>query len=114
MARFIETNVGGGSLTRRGALPRSARPSDDRTEPRRRVHLRGGEIADRQHKFICDCVIRDRSTRGARLRLPKNVSVPHEIWFYDHEFKVSLKAEVRWRGDLEIGIYIPPQPGNRK
>jgi hypothetical protein len=80
---------------------------DNRADPRYPVHLRSGKIADAQRKLICHCVVRDRSARGARLVLPSNVSVPDRIWFYDDEFKASVKAEVRWRGSQDLGIMIP-------
>jgi len=80
---------------------------DNRLDPRYPVHLRSGKIADAQRRLICHCVVRDRSARGARLVLPSNVSVPDRIWFYDDEFKASVKAEVRWRGNQDLGILIP-------
>jgi hypothetical protein len=72
------------------------------------VHLRAGQISDRQHHFICDCVVRDRSKGGARLLLPRNIKVPLLIWFYDEEYGEAVKAEVRWRRNQEIGILKLP------
>ena len=114
MARFIDTTDMDASAMQRPAPSQSRQSRDNRAEPRYRVHLRSGEIADQNHRFICNCVIRDRSVRGARLLLPKNVSTPDEIWFHDHERKAPVKAQVRWRMNREIGIYIPLLPGLRK
>jgi hypothetical protein len=100
-----ETAQASGAKRSEAAVSGAAR--DNRAEPRYPVHLRSGKIADAQRRLICHCVVRDRSTRGARLVLPSNVSVPDRIWFYDDEFKASVKAEVRWRGNQDLGILIP-------
>ncbi|WP_158814324.1 PilZ domain-containing protein [Methylocapsa sp. S129] len=114
MGRLIEVKGDDSTNIRRSNLSPYRRPEVRRAEPRQRLHLRSGEVADQLHRFICDCVIRDRSIRGARLVLPRNVSVPDQIWFYDAEFKASARAEVKWRADQEIGIYIFEQPAIRR
>jgi hypothetical protein len=90
-----------------GKLSESRRPEISRCEPRHRGHLRHGEIADLQRRVICECLICDRSSKGARLRLPKNVSVPDQIWFHDDQVNAPVRAQVRWRRNQEIGIFIP-------
>ena len=78
---------------------------ENRREPRCRSSLRSGHIADGPRGFICNCVVRDYSTKGARLLLPKNVLAPKFIWFYDDEQKKAIRAEVRWQKGQEIGIF---------
>jgi hypothetical protein len=89
----------------RASFLKARKNRDLRSEPRFRTHLRSGRIYDLQQRFICDCVIRDRSSHGARLLLPKNVTPPNMICFLDEELKEFLRAEVRWRQDREIGIF---------
>lgn len=77
---------------------------DHRREPRYRTRLRSGSISSGHKGLICDCVIRDYSSKGARLLLPKNVVPPKFIWFYDDETQKAVRAEVRWQKGQEIGI----------
>ena len=79
-------------------------PRDNRREQRYRTQLRSGRIYDQHQRFICACVVRDRSSQGARLLLPKNVTPPRQICFLDEELGEVFRAEVRWRQDREIGI----------
>lgn len=105
MRRQVESNGMAGETLSRASLLRLRKARDKRSEPRFRTHLRSGRIYDLQQRFICDCVIRDRSHNGARLLLPKNVKMPHNfICFLDEELNEFLRAEVRWRQDREIGI----------
>jgi hypothetical protein len=83
-------------------------PKHRRREPRHRTHLRSGYITDVLHRFICDCFIRDYSTKGARLILPRDILAPNRIWFFDDEVKKPVMADVRWRRGQEIGIQKIP------
>ena len=67
---------------------------NNRAEPRQQVRLRAGHIADWQRRPICDCVIRDHSTKGARLLLPANVSTRSVIWFYENDIKGRRQGKV--------------------
>ncbi len=104
MRRQVESNGNEVENLFRASLSRARKTRDLRSEPRFRTHLRSGRIFDLQQRFICDCVIRDRSSNGARLLLPKNVTTPNLIVFLDEELKEFIRAEVRWRQDREIGI----------
>ena len=80
------------------------RLAENRREPRCRSRLRSGHLSDGARGFICNCVIRDYSTKGARLLLPPNITLPNRVWFYDDELKKAVRVEVRWRKGQEIGI----------
>jgi hypothetical protein len=87
----------------------ASRPQhNNRSEPRQKVRLRAGHIADWQSRLICACVIRDHSTKGARLLLPANVWTPDVVWFYETDIKDAVRAKVRWRRGQEIGILKCP------
>jgi hypothetical protein len=78
--------------------------AENRREIRHPARLRSGHIADGPRGFICDCVIRNHSAKGARLLLPPNVSLPRCVWFYDDDLKKAVRAEVRWQKGQEVGI----------
>jgi hypothetical protein len=78
--------------------------AENRREPRCRSRLRSGHLSDGGRGFICNCVIRDHSTQGARLLLPPNISLPRRVWFYDDDLKKAVRVEVRWQRGQEIGI----------
>jgi hypothetical protein len=89
---------------RRAPPPQARKSRDKRRELRYPTKLRSGRIYDPQQRLICHCVVRDRSTNGARLLLPKNVTPPNQICFFDEELRELFRAEIRWRQDREIGI----------
>ncbi len=80
------------------------RQKQRRSEARIRTRLRTGVISDLQQSFICECLIYDRSLHGARLKLPPNIHAPGTFIFDDGEG--AVRAQVRWRRDAEIGIFI--------
>jgi hypothetical protein len=80
------------------------RTAENRREPRCRTHLRSGHLSDGTRGYICDCIIRDYSTKGARLLLPPNITLPKRLWFYEDELKKAVRVEVRWRKGQEIGV----------
>lgn len=104
MGRQVESNGTGVENLARIGLSRARKPHEKRRERRYGTHLRDGRIYDSQQRFICHCVVRDRSNNGARLLLPKNMTTPNLICFFDEERRELFRAEVRWRQDREIGI----------
>jgi hypothetical protein len=77
---------------------------DKRAERRWRTHLRSGKIVDGRTYVLTESQIRDRSPRGARLRLAANVALPGRIRFFDDISKRMYEAAVAWRRGSEIGI----------
>jgi hypothetical protein len=82
------------SLLKRG-------PLSQRVEPREDVHVRA-QMTDARG-FAAECVIRDVSKRGARLRVDNIAAVPPEfelVWSGGHRRVVK----VRWRRKGEVGV----------
>jgi hypothetical protein len=79
-------------------------PSDNRAEQRQRNRLRTGKIADQNGKFIVECLFHDRSPRGARVRLGREVPVPAALRLYDDERRTFMPARVIWCRKQDLGI----------
>src|SRR6185436_9620576 len=78
--------------------------SEKRGNARLRTRLRSGKIAGRDGQFLADCLIYDRSSEGARLRLEGARAIPERILLFDDELGTLFAARVAWRSQLELGI----------
>jgi hypothetical protein len=90
--------------------PRAAARSN-RLEARRRTHLQCGMVLDLCNRFLIDCQIYDRSSGGARLRLPAGLKLPRRIRLFDELAKQMLEAEIAWRNGQNIGVSFLAQAG---
>jgi len=75
---------------------------------RRRVHrrrtLKEGRIVFANQSMIFDCIIRDLSDYGARLKLETTMDIPDEFLLYVVHLRQRVKAEVRWRTGDTLGV----------
>ena len=53
---------------------------------------------------VIDCVVRDMSSKGARLRVPDAGAVPQQFELLMKQSGESRPARVRWRKGVEVGI----------
>lgn len=79
---------------------------EKRAERRWRTHLRSGKIVDGRTCILTESQTRDRSARGARLRLAANVVLPRRIRFFDDVTKRMFEAMVAWQRGREIGVIL--------
>lgn len=79
------------------------RQTDRRTESRRRV-LKRGKILLKGHESVVDCMLRDLSTRGARLRLNHLYVPPDRFELLIVDSGKKQLVEVRWRSGDDIGV----------
>lgn len=77
---------------------------DRRANPRQRTRLRSAKIADRQGRFVTECLMYDLSPNGSRLRHPANVVLPASFQLYDDQSGTLYQAIVLWRRGGETGI----------
>lgn len=91
-------------------------PSDRRGEKRRGARLRWGKALDESDRFLCECVIVNRTHGGASLRLTRNVAAPLKFQLYDDDSGAIFAAQVVWRRGGEIGcrIALEPTPGKAR
>ncbi len=85
-------------------------PGERRREKRREVRLNWGKALDVSDRFLCDCVVMNRSHGGARLRLARRIVLPASFHFFDEAQSALFAGSVVWRqGDL-IGCRLALEP----
>jgi len=92
-----------------GATPQPASRAfsqEQRVTLRRRTRLRSAKLLDQSHAFLCECLIRDRSSTGLRLQLMRNIRLPTGVLIWDDETKTVTGARVAWRRDLMLGVQL--------
>lgn len=101
--------AGRGQVTYRvleAPAPALASSAEKRNADRVRTRLRSGKVLDRHNRFIAECLLHDRSTRGSRLRLHQAVTLPRDIRFYDDERGEIVEAAIVWQRQGEVGIRL--------
>ena len=78
--------------------------ADNRGAGRRRTRLRSGKILDQANKFLCDCLIHDRSATGLRLALPRGAELPPQFHVHDDETGAIDVVAVVWRRGATVGV----------
>jgi hypothetical protein len=74
-------------------LSLNAPERERRKEPRKRVVLRG-KVVYSDGVFSIDCLIRNISSRGARISVEKGVAIPSCVYLIDIRSGVAYAAEV--------------------
>ncbi len=77
-----------------------------RTEPRLRARFYSAKALDRNSKFLCDCIIVDRSKAGLGLRLSHDVELDDQFKLHDDQTKEILGVAVAWRRGLSVGVRV--------
>ena len=82
----------------------------DRRDGRRARVLKAGKLVyDRRHSVI-DCIIRDISPLGARIRTPQNLAIPDELELLVVSDAELHPAKVLWRSYTECGLLFTGSP----
>ena len=77
-----------------------------RTEPRARPRFCSGKVLDARNKFLCDCVIIDRSSTGLGIRLARDIRVDEQFCLHDDQTHEILEVVVAWRRGVDLGVRI--------
>lgn len=59
---------------------------------------------------MIDCLVRDISSTGARVKVTHVAEVPDAFHFYDGKSQHITPAEVAWRSEREIGVHFVGDP----
>jgi hypothetical protein len=86
------------------APPIVGKPVEKRSSARRRLRLRSGKLLDAQNKFLCECLVRNRSGQGLCLMLAKNVGLPIRYRLYDDETGSLNAVTTIWRRNALLGV----------
>ena len=81
-------------------------PVPRRTQERTRAQVPAQIV---RYDLAVDCVIRDRSETGARLRVLDADKVPAEFELLDKQTGETRPAHVRWRRGNEVGVSFTPE-----
>ena len=84
--------------------PRDDGPRDHRAAGRRRTRLRSAKILDAAGKFVCECLVHDRSASGLRLTLARNTGLPAHFRLHDDETGEVDVVETVWRRGAALGV----------
>ncbi|MCM5552158.1 hypothetical protein [Pleomorphomonas sp. NRK KF1] len=84
----------------------SSEPGDRRREDRHRTRLRGGILRSRDGLRLADCLIRDRSARGAKLVLAEMRPLPLDLELEDEADHRRYHVRIIRRDGLEIGVVV--------
>ncbi|MEI2387788.1 PilZ domain-containing protein [Breoghania sp. JC706] len=76
----------------------------DRRKSHRKRMLQGGKIVYGRSALLIDCLIRDLSEEGARLKVANARDVPDNIRLFNSGDNTLIDAEVVWRSPREVGI----------
>jgi len=79
-------------------------PSDDNRRARRHRALLGGKLAFGEGYFTVDCIVRDLSELGARVKVTDGQLLPPQLYFLELRSGEVHEARVVWRRHREIGL----------
>jgi hypothetical protein len=78
--------------------------SEKRVSERRRSRLRSGKLLDPGNRFLCECLVYDRSSTGLRIKLTKNIGLPNRCRLFDDETGEVRVVAIVWRRELFVGV----------
>lgn len=105
LARWRAERSGAAVFTRLDDSPR-----DRRGETRRAARLKWGKALDASDRFLCECVLSNRTSEGACLRLARNVTLPQRFQLYEDDSGALFDAQIVWRRGGEIGCRLARTP----
>lgn len=84
--------------------------SDNRRIAERRRILKAGKVAFQSRFCVVECVVRDISDTGARLRSESSVSIPDTFELIIEIDGFEADCEVVWRNETDLGIRFVGAP----
>jgi hypothetical protein len=88
----------------------TATSADHRRAMRQRAFL-GAKLVYGDGAFTVDCVVRDVSLTGARIKLPEGQAVPDSVFLVEMRSGIAYEARVAWKRHPEIGLEFIHQHG---
>ena len=79
---------------------------DRRREDRHRTRLRAGILRSRDGRRLADCLIRDRSAKGARLVLAEMWPLPLDLELEDEADHRRYHVRIIRRDGMEVGVVV--------
>lgn len=85
-----------------GAAPEKS-TADHRQILRQRTFL-GAKLTYGDGAFTTDCVVRDFSVMGARVKVPEGLPIPDQVFLVEMRSGIAYEAKVVWKRHPEIGL----------
>ncbi len=82
-----------------------------RAAQRRKSRLQSAKLLDMNGRFVCECLICDRSPNGVRLRLMSAIPVPERVSMFDDATGNTRLAAIVWRKGELLGARLLPCRG---
>jgi len=82
--------------------------SERRTHARKKSFLQG-RIHFNNRRSSIDCLVRDFSEQGAKLKVADTIAIPEVMELHIPNRDASYRAEVQWRTSDEIGVAFRPE-----
>ena len=83
---------------------------DDKRRQRRQRVLKDGRIITLDQRSVVNCMVRDLSRTGARLKCGDQVAVPNEFLLQVGHDATMTPAKAMWRRGTDIGIVFTGEP----
>ncbi len=84
-------------------MQNAAISEERRTETRQRM-LKSGSVSPDGRLTVFDCVVRNLSESGARIKVQAQHAIPSELIFSLKDSALRTNAKVIWRNDKELGL----------
>jgi len=78
--------------------------SDERRSLVRKRSFLQGRLYFNNRRSSLDCLVRDISSQGAKLKVSDSVAVPDIVELYIPNKDETYRAKVQWRTGLELGL----------
>ena len=117
--RFRMSRTPGGVFSRRGGVyysvveDRVVQPTNARMGQRHKSRLQSAKILDANGRFLCDCLVWDRSHSGMRLQLMSSLDLPDRLVIYDDASGALVSALKVWRRGAAMGVRVAAVRGPR-
>src|SRR5262245_11974638 len=91
--------------TRNPGAPMSTTSDERRTRARQRSFLQGRLYFNNRRSSL-DCLVRDISTQGAKLKVSDSIAIPDFVELHIPNMDETYRAKVQWRTGFEIGVTV--------
>jgi len=78
--------------------------SKERRSTVRQRMLKSGSVSPDGRLTVYDCVVRNMSESGARIKVQAQHAIPSEVIFSLKDSALRANAKVIWRQDKELGL----------
>ncbi|MET0547403.1 MAG: PilZ domain-containing protein [Caulobacterales bacterium] len=85
------------------AMPNSDKPERRKVAPRSRALLSGKLVFDNANQTM-DCLIRDVTKDGAKVKMTSAVRVPSRVFLIDIKRALGIDCHVIWARPPELGL----------